>query len=101
MELGGSDPFIVLEDADLDAAAREGRRGRNINAGQACIASKRFIVVESVADEFERKFTEAVAALNVGDPLDPSTDVGPLARQDLVDDLRRQVEGSESPARPF
>jgi succinate-semialdehyde dehydrogenase/glutarate-semialdehyde dehydrogenase len=94
MELGGSDPFIVLEDADLDAAAREGCRGRNINAGQACIASKRFIVVESVADEFERKLTEAVAALKVGDPLDPATDVGPLARPDLVDDLRRQVEQS-------
>jgi succinate-semialdehyde dehydrogenase / glutarate-semialdehyde dehydrogenase len=96
MELGGSDPFIVLDDADLDAAAREGCRGRNINAGQACIASKRFIVVDSVADEFERKLTEAVAALAVGDPLDPATDVGPLARADLVDDLRRQVDGSVS-----
>jgi succinate-semialdehyde dehydrogenase/glutarate-semialdehyde dehydrogenase len=96
MELGGSDPFIVLDDADLDAAAREGCRGRNINAGQACIASKRFIVVDAVADEFEQKLTEAVAALKVGDPLDPATDVGPLARADLVDDLRRQVEDSES-----
>jgi succinate-semialdehyde dehydrogenase/glutarate-semialdehyde dehydrogenase len=96
MELGGSDPFIVLDDADLDVAAREGCRGRNINAGQACIASKRFIVVDSVADEFEQKLTEAVAALAVGDPLDPATDVGPLARPDLVDDLRRQVQASES-----
>ena len=94
MELGGSDPFIVLDDADLDAAAREGCRGRNINAGQACIASKRFIVADSVADAFEEKLTQAVAALTVGDPLDPATDVGPLARQDLVDDLRRQVEAS-------
>jgi succinate-semialdehyde dehydrogenase / glutarate-semialdehyde dehydrogenase len=94
MELGGSDPFIVLDDADLDAAAREGCRGRNINAGQACIASKRFIVLDAVADEFEQKLTEAVAALTVGDPLDPATDVGPLARPDLVDDLRRQVEDS-------
>ena len=96
MELGGSDPFIVLDDADIDAAAREGCRGRNINAGQACIASKRFIVMDAVADEFESKLTEAVAALRVGDPLDPETDVGPLARPDLVRDLRRQVEASES-----
>jgi succinate-semialdehyde dehydrogenase / glutarate-semialdehyde dehydrogenase len=94
LELGGSDPFIVLDDADLDAAAREGCRGRNINAGQACIASKRFIVVDAVADEFEQKLTEAVSALKVGDPLAPTTDVGPLARPDLVDDLRRQVEDS-------
>jgi succinate-semialdehyde dehydrogenase / glutarate-semialdehyde dehydrogenase len=94
MELGGSDPFIVLADADIDAAAREGCRGRNINAGQACIASKRFIVVDAVADEFERKLTEAVQELQIGDPLDPETDVGPLARPDLVDDLRRQVEAS-------
>jgi succinate-semialdehyde dehydrogenase / glutarate-semialdehyde dehydrogenase len=96
MELGGSDPFIVLDDADLDAAAREGCRGRNINAGQACIASKRFIVLDAVADEFERKLTEAVGALTVGDPRDPATDVGPLARPDLVDDLRRQVDRSVS-----
>jgi succinate-semialdehyde dehydrogenase/glutarate-semialdehyde dehydrogenase len=96
MELGGSDPFIVLDDADIDAAAREGCRGRNINAGQACIASKRFIVVDAVADEFERKLTEAVQELQIGDPLDPETDVGPLARPDLVDDLRRQVEASEA-----
>jgi succinate-semialdehyde dehydrogenase/glutarate-semialdehyde dehydrogenase len=94
MELGGSDPFIVLEDADLDAAARAGCRGRNINAGQACIASKRFIVVDAVAHEFEKKLTDAVAALEVGDPLEPATDVGPLARPDLVDDLRRQVDES-------
>jgi succinate-semialdehyde dehydrogenase/glutarate-semialdehyde dehydrogenase len=96
MELGGSDPFIVLGDADLDAAAREGSRGRNINAGQACIASKRFIVVDSVADAFEDKLVEVVGSLRVGDPLDPGTDVGPLARQDLVDDLRSQVEASEA-----
>jgi succinate-semialdehyde dehydrogenase/glutarate-semialdehyde dehydrogenase len=94
LELGGSDPFIVLEDADLDVAAREGCRGRTINAGQACIASKRFIVVDEVADEFERRLAEAVGALRVGDPLDPATDVGPLARPDLVDELREQVERS-------
>lgn len=96
MELGGSDPFIVLDDADLDAAAREGSRGRNINAGQACIASKRFIVLDSVADAFEQKLVDVVGALRVGDPFDPDTDVGPLARPDLVDDLRAQVEASEA-----
>jgi succinate-semialdehyde dehydrogenase / glutarate-semialdehyde dehydrogenase len=96
MELGGSDPFVVLDDADLDAAAREGSRGRNINAGQACIASKRFIVVDSVADEFERRLSAVVSRLQVGDPMDPATDIGPLARQDLVDDLRRQVEASQA-----
>src|SRR4051794_2000851 len=94
MELGGSDPFVVLEDADLRAAAAEGCRGRNINAGQACIAAKRFIVVDAVADEFEAALSEAVGALRVGDPLDPDTDVGPLARTDPVHDLRRQVEAS-------
>jgi succinate-semialdehyde dehydrogenase/glutarate-semialdehyde dehydrogenase len=96
MELGGSDPFVVLEDADLDAAAVQGCRGRNINAGQACIASKRFIVVDSVADEFERKLAEAVAQLNVGDPMDRSTDVGPMARRDLVEGLERQVRESQA-----
>jgi succinate-semialdehyde dehydrogenase / glutarate-semialdehyde dehydrogenase len=94
MELGGSDPFVVLEDADLRAAAAEGCRGRNINAGQACIAAKRFIVVDAVADEFEAALAEAVGALRVGAPLDAATDVGPLARPDLVEDLRRQVEAS-------
>jgi succinate-semialdehyde dehydrogenase/glutarate-semialdehyde dehydrogenase len=96
MELGGSDPFVVLDDADLDAAAVQGCRGRNINAGQACIASKRFIVVDSVADEFERKLAEAVAQLNVGDPMDRSTDVGPMARRDLVEGLERQVRESQA-----
>jgi succinate-semialdehyde dehydrogenase/glutarate-semialdehyde dehydrogenase len=94
MELGGSDPFVVLEDADLRQAAAEGCRGRNINAGQACIAAKRFIVVDAVADEFEAALVDAVGALRVGDPLDPATDVGPLARADLVEELRRQVEAS-------
>ncbi len=94
MELGGSDPFIVLEDADIAAAASEGSRSRNINAGQACIAAKRFIVLDSVADAFEQALASEVAALTVGDPCDPDTDVGPLARQDLVDTLRSQVEDS-------
>ena len=94
MELGGSDPFVVLDDADIDLAVKEGTRARNINAGQACIAAKRFIVAESVADEFEAKLAESVGALVVGDPTDPATQVGPLARPDLVDTLREQVEES-------
>ena len=80
LELGGSDPFIVLADADLDAAARTGARARNQNNGQSCIAAKRFIVEESVAEAFTAGFAEAVGALRVGDPLLPTTDVGPLAR---------------------
>ncbi len=94
LELGGSDAFIVLEDADLDAAAQMAVRARFQNTGQSCIAAKRFIVVESVADEFERKFAEAAAALKVGDPMDRSTQVGPMARADLRDDLERQVRAS-------
>ncbi|MEA2305162.1 MAG: succinate-semialdehyde dehydrogenase / glutarate-semialdehyde dehydrogenase [Solirubrobacteraceae bacterium] len=94
MELGGSDPFIVLEDADVAAAAAAGCRGRNINAGQACIAAKRFIVADAVADAFEDALAAEVGRLAVGDPLDRGTDVGPLARPDLVDELRRQVDAS-------
>jgi succinate-semialdehyde dehydrogenase/glutarate-semialdehyde dehydrogenase len=94
LELGGSDPFIVLEDADVKAAAAVACRARNQNNGQSCIAAKRFIVVESVAEEFEKHFTSAVAALKVGDPMDRANQVGPLARADLVDDLERQVKES-------
>ncbi|HEY1454909.1 MAG TPA: NAD-dependent succinate-semialdehyde dehydrogenase [Candidatus Dormibacteraeota bacterium] len=94
LELGGSDPFIVLADADLEAAATVACRARNQNNGQSCIAAKRFIVEEPVADEFERRFTSAVAALKVGDPMDRGNQVGPLARGDLVDDLERQVDES-------
>ena len=80
LELGGSDPFIVLADADLDAAAATAARARFQNAGQSCIAAKRFIVEAAVAGDFERKFAEAVRALKVGDPTDPETQVGPMAR---------------------
>jgi succinate-semialdehyde dehydrogenase/glutarate-semialdehyde dehydrogenase len=94
LELGGSDPFIVLEDADVKTAATVACRARNQNNGQSCIAAKRFIVAEPVAKEFEERFTAAVAALKVGDPKDRSNQVGPLARADLVDDLERQVKES-------
>jgi len=94
LELGGSDPFIVLADADLRAAATVACRARNQNNGQSCIAAKRFIVEESVADEFEKLFAAAVGGLKVGNPMDRSNQVGPLARADLVDDLERQVAES-------
>jgi len=94
LELGGSDPFIVLRDADLAAAVATAARARFQNAGQSCIAAKRFLVESPVAAEFERRFADAIRALRVGDPLDPSTQVGPLAREDLRDALERQVEAS-------
>jgi succinate-semialdehyde dehydrogenase/glutarate-semialdehyde dehydrogenase len=94
LELGGSDPFIVLADADIEAAATTAVRARNQNNGQSCIAAKRFIVVESIAAEFERRFAKGVEDLVVGDPMDPATQVGPLARRDLLDTLERQVDGS-------
>jgi succinate-semialdehyde dehydrogenase/glutarate-semialdehyde dehydrogenase len=96
LELGGSDPFIVLEDADLDAAVRIGARARYQNTGQSCIAAKRFIVVESVYEDFQRRFVAAVERLKVGDPTERTTQVGPLARRDLLDDLERQVSESIS-----
>jgi succinate-semialdehyde dehydrogenase/glutarate-semialdehyde dehydrogenase len=94
LELGGSDPFIVLADANIEAAAAVACRSRNQNNGQSCISAKRFVVEEPVADDFERLFTAAVAALKVGNPMDRSNQVGPLARRDLVDDLERQVSES-------
>ncbi|MDP9280575.1 MAG: NAD-dependent succinate-semialdehyde dehydrogenase [Chloroflexota bacterium] len=94
LELGGSDPYIVLADANVDAAAKVGARARNQNNGQSCIAAKRFIAVESVAREFERVFAAEVEALRIGDPLDPKTQIGPLARGDLREALERQVNDS-------
>ena len=94
LELGGSDPFIVLADADLEATAVSAVRARNQNNGQSCIAAKRFIVVDSVAGEFERRFAKGVEDLVLGDPIDPKTQVGPLARRDLLDTLERQVDES-------
>ncbi len=94
MELGGSDPFIVLEDADLDEAAQVATKGRCINSGQSCIAAKRFIVVEAVYDEFLRRFKDNMAALKMGDPRDETTQLGPQAREDLMHELHAQVEAS-------
>jgi acyl-CoA reductase-like NAD-dependent aldehyde dehydrogenase len=94
MELGGSDPFIVLADADLDAAIHTGVRARYQNAGQSCIAAKRFIVVESVFQKYLDRFVEAVRDLKVGDPMDRSTQMGPLARAEFIEDLERQIRAS-------
>jgi len=94
LELGGSDPYLVLEDADLDLAATVCARGRLINAGQSCIAAKRFIVVADVHDRFVELFVKRMAAAKMGDPLSQETELGPLARHDLRDALHRQVEDS-------
>ncbi|WP_247730325.1 NAD-dependent succinate-semialdehyde dehydrogenase [Halovivax limisalsi] len=94
LELGGSDPFVVLDDADLKDAAETGAWARNLNGGQSCIAAKRFIVQEAVYDEFLEHFLEEVESLTVGDPTDEETQVGPQARQDLLEDLHEQVEAS-------
>ena len=94
MELGGSDAFVVLEDADLDRTVAGVVASRFGNAGQTCIAAKRFIVVDAVADEFTRRFVEAAAALRLGDPGDAATTLAPMARQDLRDELHRQVLAS-------
>src|SRR2546422_532972 len=94
LELGGSDPFVVLDDADLAAAAAMAVRSRFQNGGQSCIAAKRFIVVASVAEEFERRFVEGIRKLEVGDPTDRSVDVGPLARADLRETVDRQARVS-------
>src|SRR2546426_2925029 len=92
LELGGSDPFIVAADADLDAAAKGAVAGRFVNGGQSCIAAKRFFVVDSVANEFVAKFAERVKRLRGGDPLDPTTDVGPLVSKPQRDEIESQVK---------
>jgi succinate-semialdehyde dehydrogenase / glutarate-semialdehyde dehydrogenase len=94
LELGGSDPFIVMPSADLEVAARTAVRARTINNGQSCIAAKRFIVAEPIADEFERRLVEGMKSLVVGDPLDPATDVGPLANEAQVKTLTDQIQSS-------
>src|SRR5580693_1147797 len=90
MELGGSDAFIVCEDADIPKAVEAGIRGRFHNAGQVCLAAKRFILVEKIANEFETLFVEKAKSIRVGDPTDQATQMGPMARVDLRDSLHRQ-----------
>ncbi|HEV3369287.1 MAG TPA: NAD-dependent succinate-semialdehyde dehydrogenase [Acidimicrobiales bacterium] len=96
LELGGSDAFIVLESADMESTVRTAVEARVQNNGQSCIAAKRFIVVEPVADEFLRRFTEAMDALVVGDPFDPATDVGPIVTEAQRAELVAQVEEARS-----
>jgi succinate-semialdehyde dehydrogenase/glutarate-semialdehyde dehydrogenase len=94
LELGGSDPFIVLADADLEAAATYAARSRFQNTGQSCIAAKRIIVEDPVAGDFTERLLKHVAQIRIGDPLDPATTIGPLARADLRDGVDRQVRES-------
>jgi len=94
LELGGSDPYLILEDADLELAASVCARGRLINSGQSCIAAKRFIAVEKIRRPFEDLFVRKMSAVRMGDPLAEDTQVGPQARRELRDDLHRQVEAS-------
>lgn len=94
LELGGSNAFIVLEDADMDLALNTAVKSRMLNAGQSCIAAKRFIIIDSVYNEFVNKFIEKVKVLKSGDPMSKETQVGPLARKDLADELQKQVKNS-------
>jgi succinate-semialdehyde dehydrogenase/glutarate-semialdehyde dehydrogenase len=92
LELGGSDPFIVMPSADLDEAVKTAVTARTINNGQSCIAAKRFIIAEEIAGEFEQRFVKAMEALNVGNPLDDTVDIGPLATARIREDLEAQVQ---------
>jgi len=94
LELGGSDPFIVMPSADLEAAAATAVKARTINNGQSCIAAKRFIVHTEIYDEFEKRFVEAMNRLRVGDPMLDSIDIGPLATEQILQDLEEQVQVS-------
>jgi succinate-semialdehyde dehydrogenase/glutarate-semialdehyde dehydrogenase len=94
LELGGSDPFIVMPSADLQEAVTTAVKARTINNGQSCIAAKRFIIAADIYDEFERSFVAEMQALRVGDPLDEATDIGPLATEQILKDVDEQVKTS-------
>ncbi|MDO8627553.1 MAG: NAD-dependent succinate-semialdehyde dehydrogenase [Candidatus Diapherotrites archaeon] len=94
LELGGSDPFVVLDDVDVSHCAQQAVQGRIVNSGQSCIAAKRFIVLESIVEEFTQKYLENMKNLRVGNPLEKETQIGPMARKDLVDALDAQVKKS-------
>ncbi len=94
LELGGSDAFIVLEDADMDLTVKNAIISRYLNTGQSCIAAKRFIVVDAIAEDFVARFKAGAEALKPGDPTDPTTTLAPMARTDLRDDLHQQVQDS-------
>jgi succinate-semialdehyde dehydrogenase / glutarate-semialdehyde dehydrogenase len=94
LELGGSDPFIVMPSADLEKAVSTAVTSRTLNNGQSCINAKRIIVHQEIADEFERRFVERMAALKVGDPMSEETDMGPLATPQILEDVDSQVRRS-------
>ncbi|MCL4120060.1 UNVERIFIED_CONTAM: hypothetical protein GTU68_011761 [Idotea baltica] len=94
LELGGNDPFIVLEDADMKSTVESAVKGRLVNAGQSCVAAKRFIVIESVADEFLSAFKEQMGSLKIGDPLDEATTLGPLSSEAAAKNLADQVKSA-------
>jgi succinate-semialdehyde dehydrogenase / glutarate-semialdehyde dehydrogenase len=94
LELGGSDPFIVMPSADLDAAVATGVKARTINNGQSCIAAKRFIVHRDIAAEFTRRFVETMERLTIGDPMDESTEIGPLVSEAGVEEIEKQVQAT-------
>ncbi len=96
LELGGSDPYIVLDDADIEKSARTAANARMINAGQSCIAAKRFIVMDKVADEFTKHFMARLKELKVGDPMNETTDVGPLSRKDILQSLNEQLKDAKA-----
>ena len=96
LELGGSDPFVVMPSADLDKAVGVAVKARIVNNGQSCIAAKRFIIHEKIYDQFTSKFVDAMNALKIGDPMNESIDIGPLAMPQLVDDIEKQVRESVS-----
>ncbi len=94
LELGGSDPFIVMPSAKLDEAVATAVKARTINNGQSCIAAKRFIIADEIYEEFERGFVEGMKALRIGDPMNESTDIGPLATPQILRDVEQQVKTS-------
>ena len=94
LELGGSDAYLILGDADLEFSAAAAAKGRLVNAGQSCIAAKRFVVLEQIRPRFEELLAASMRAAKVGDPMDETTQVGPMARHDLRDELHEQVEKS-------
>jgi succinate-semialdehyde dehydrogenase/glutarate-semialdehyde dehydrogenase len=94
LELGGSDPFIVMPSADMEEAVKTGVKARTINNGQSCIAAKRFIIAAPIYEEYERRFVEEMKSLRIGDPMNEATDIGPLATPQIVKDLNEQVQKS-------
>src|SRR5438094_789930 len=94
LELGGSDPFVVMPSADFETAVNTAVKARTINNGQSCIAAKRFIIHQQIYDEFEKRFVQAMKELRVGDPLDEEIDIGPLATEQILKDLEEQVRTS-------